>query len=196
MNDPLERRRHGSRIGPIAALLTIVVSFGCETTPATAPSKLLAARAALQPFKSQLMAALQAGLTTGYAAAIDACRVEAHEIARSHTTDRLRLGRTSHRLRNPANAPKPWLEPILDELREAQPGEIAYRLVPLDDGRAGYAEPIYLRPMCLGCHGDELDPETRRRLRERYPEDRATGFAAGEFRGLFWVELEADGEGV
>jgi rhodanese-related sulfurtransferase len=147
------------------------------------------AQRVLKPFKQRLMAALKAGLAEGPEPAIDACRLEAPRIADSLASDILRVGRTSHRLRNPANAPEPWMEPLLAELRAAEPGAIPHRVASIGDGRIGYVEPIYVQPPCLTCHGSDLGPSIRSRLREAYPSDQATGFAVGDFRGLFWVEL-------
>ena len=53
----------------------------------------------------------------------------------------------------------------------------------------GYVEPIMVQPMCLVCHGEALQPGVAAQIDERYPEDRATGFKAGDFRGVFWVEF-------
>jgi excinuclease UvrABC helicase subunit UvrB len=36
---------------------------------------------------------------------------------------------------------------------------------------------------CLACHGKTLAPQVAARLKELYPDDRATGYAAGEIRG-------------
>jgi hypothetical protein len=57
--------------------------------------------------------------------------------------------------------------------------------------KIGLLRPIAQRSLCATCHGrpDKLAPEVRRVLRERYPEDRAVGFAEGEIRGWFWVEV-------
>ncbi len=63
--------------------------------------------------------------------------------------------------------------------------------MPIGDGRVGYVEPITVQPLCLGCHGSTLAPGIADELNELYPDDRATGFAAGDFRGLFWVEFPA-----
>jgi hypothetical protein len=53
----------------------------------------------------------------------------------------------------------------------------------------GYVEPITIQPPCLACHGTQLDAAVRQKLAELYPEDRATGFAPGELRGMFWVTV-------
>jgi hypothetical protein len=148
--------------------------------------------ATLAPFKESLMAALREGLEQGAENAIQVCRVRAPELAAAAGSPAARVGRTSHRLRNPANAPRPWMEPILAEYR-SEGGGRGPRVVPLPDGRIGYAEPIFVQPMCLQCHGETLRPEVRERLRRLYPGDRAVGFRGGEFRGIFWVEFAPPG---
>jgi len=34
-----------------------------------------------------------------------------------------------------------------------------------------------------------LAPDLKAKLAELYPNDQATGYAAGDLRGVFWVEL-------
>ena len=50
-------------------------------------------------------------------------------------------------------------------------------------------EPVMMKPMCLACHGAEVAPEVQAAIAERYPDDRATGYRAGELRGVIWAEL-------
>ena len=64
-------------------------------------------------------------------------------------------------------------------------------MVALGAGRIGYAEPIFMKPLCVTCHGEALAAPVRERIAELYPEDRATGFRVGDFRGLFWAEFPA-----
>ena len=63
------------------------------------------------------------------------------------------------------------------------------------EARLGALFPIRLQPQCVQCHGkpEELSTEVRAALLDRYPDDRATGFAAGDLRGWFWVEVPAGG---
>ncbi|MFA9471730.1 MAG: DUF3365 domain-containing protein, partial [Deltaproteobacteria bacterium] len=92
------------------------------------------------------------------------------------------------RLRNPSNAPKPWMQPFL-QVYETDPERREPGVVLIDDKTVGYVEPIFLQPLCVTCHGAELAPDLKAKLGELYPEDQATGYAAGDFRGVFWVEL-------
>jgi hypothetical protein len=144
------------------------------------------AAAALLPFKQQLMQALQRGLEQGPAQAIDVCRLEAPAIAAA-SVDGVEIGRSSFRLRNPTNAPTVWQQVGLRHYLQSEDREPM--LINLEDGRVGYMEPIVMAPMCLACHGSELSVEVRDALAVHYPADQATGFAAGDLRGIFWVTL-------
>jgi hypothetical protein len=144
----------------------------------------------LQPFKRDLKQALTSGLEKGVAEAIDVCRVEAPAIADRHGSDAVRMGRTSHKLRNPGNAPPDWVAPLLAEYVDAR--RDGPTIVELDDGSAGYIEPIVTQPVCLACHGSTVAPEIAAQLEAAYPHDNATGFSVGDLRGLWWVTFPAD----
>lgn len=144
----------------------------------------------LSPFKRDLQEALRLGLTKGPVEAIGACRVQAPEIAKALSQDGISLGRTSHRLRNPANSPPEWVSPILGAYVDDS-ADRAPRVVPLPDNRFGYVEPIVIQPLCLTCHGEDLAPDVAARINELYPEDHATEFNDGDFRGVFWVDFPA-----
>lgn len=149
------------------------------------------AAATLQPFKQDLQAALQAGMASGGpVGAIDVCRIQVPALAMAATRPGVRIGRTSHRVRNPENAPAPWLEPLLE--RYLAGTAAGPQLVELGADYHGYVEPIMTQPLCLDCHGSNLAPEVSAQLATLYPDDRATGFAAGEFRGLFWVAFRGE----
>lgn len=144
------------------------------------------ARAALAPLKRGLMATLSAAMKNGPESAVDACRLAAPGIAEAAATPRYTVGRTSERLRNPANAAADWMRPLLD--RYARSPELsAGTVVALEGGAVGYVEPIRVKPLCTTCHGTSVDPDLLDHIRERYPDDRATGYAEGDLRGLFWV---------
>lgn len=161
--------------------LVTAVSF---TTPVSAADTPRGAEL-LQPFKQQMMGALKAGLAEGPSAAIEACSVQAPVIAAGLSVDDVAMGRTSHRLRNPANAGPDWATQVLRDYLDS--GDWRPRTVALDDGRVGYVEPIGTQALCLTCHGAQLAPEVADTIREQYPQDRAVGFAEGDLRGVFWV---------
>jgi hypothetical protein len=155
-----------------------------------APERPAAAAAAVARLREALGGALREALARGPEPAIDACRVEAPRLAREIAADGVAVGRTSHRLRNPANAPEDWMLPLLDAYRESEPAPGSFRTVDLGARGTGYVEPIYLQPLCATCHGESVDPALLEKIRALYPEDRATGFRVGELRGLFWAVVE------
>lgn len=136
---------------------------------------------------------LQAALATGSPAdAIRVCRDDAPGIAEGvERRMELRIGRTSHRLRNPENRPPAWAAALVASV-EDDPGAVAEPAVFRGaDGRIGAVFPIPTKSFCLTCHGPpgNVTEDVRAKLAELYPADRATGFDVGEPRGVFWVEV-------
>lgn len=147
----------------------------------------LAARDALF---QQLLGRLTEVLTDqGPAAAIQVCKDDAPRLAGEVGQQYgVAIGRTSHRLRNPANAPQDWAGPLVEQ-QVAEP-----QFVALEDDQLGVLLPIRLKPACLLCHGprEQIASEVKAALVAHYPDDQATGFQEGDLRGWFWVEVPAD----
>ena len=136
---------------------------------------------------SELMGELSAALDEGGpAAGITVCREKAPMVA-SHVSELygVEIGRTSHKLRNPANVAPDWAEPYVAEL-EDDPTYVAG-----PGGELGALLPIRLKAECEMCHGPQeaIDDEIMAAINESYPDDRAVGFTEGELRGWFWVEV-------
>ena len=186
---------------PRASLLLVTVLAAGGTLASDTPTAAQEARAkaAVAAFQADLKQVLTTALKSGPVPAIEACRGIAPELAKTHSKEGLRMGRTSERLRNPANTPPAWVAPALDELGEAPRGEWEAKSVPLPSGALGYVQPIVVGKMCLTCHGASLSPPVQEALARAYPKDRATGYAEGDLRGAFWVEvapLPATGAGA
>jgi len=150
------------------------------------------ARRTLVPLKQGLTTALQAALGESPQAAVEACRLAAPSITEAAQSETVRVGRTSHRTRNPENDPAPWMQPLLAHYLETPSQPRPPQIVDLGDEGTGYVEPIYLQQMCATCHGVEVDGDLLALIRERYPQDRAVGFMPGELRGLFWVVMQSE----
>lgn len=144
------------------------------------------AEASRDELASTLLTELQTALSTGgVAKGIEVCKQRAPEIASAvGQKHRVSIGRSSSRLRNPSNVGPGWAAP---SLVEATPRFFREQ----KDGRLGALFPIVLGPQCVVCHGkqDALSSEVKAALAEHYPTDRATGFAPGDLRGWFWVEV-------
>jgi hypothetical protein len=136
----------------------------------------------------ELNSALEQG---GPTLAIKSCHLDATRVAqRIGRQEGVAAGRTSDRLRNPLNAPRPWAAPLVKANAGRRARDVDGFAVDLGD-KVGVIRPIAYRARCAGCHGQ---PETfgsaiRAELEERYPRDRATGFEEGEIRGWYWVEM-------
>jgi hypothetical protein len=133
----------------------------------------------------------------GYDGALRACSETAPRLTREW---RQRTGnearRVSLRQRNADNVPDAWERGALEEMerrkRDGQPVSEHYAAVEEDGRRVlRYLQPLLTAPVCLNCHGavDDLAPEIRELLAQRYPGDRATGYASGDIRGAITVKV-------
>ena len=176
---------------PLMIVLTCVVMLAAcsKTEPVAQVDPAGQGAALLVPFKTKLKHELVTGMQAGLDEAIVACNTAAPGIAASLSIDGVVMGRSSHKLRNPANAAPDWVALWIESYLAGQSQPVS---IELEDGRHGYIEPIMPQPLCLICHGQDLQPEVAEKLAQLYPEDQATGFAEGDFRGVFWVEFQAD----
>ncbi|MCK6555956.1 DUF3365 domain-containing protein [Candidatus Binatia bacterium] len=185
-----------------AFTLTLVLSSGAGAgepasySPDTVPAALqpAAARAtqAMTQLQPRLLQMLTAALNEGGpAAAIRVCKADAPALAAAAGKEfGVEIGRTSFRLRNPKNAPRPWAQPFVAAAAGRKAGAVPARVVDLGKGRVGVLRPIPMQPLCVACHGprDRIDPAVRAALAEAYPADEAVGFEDGEVRGFIWAE--------
>lgn len=144
--------------------------------------------------QSRLFAALDSG---GPAHAITYCADSAQALSARHTAEGVYIRRVSLRVRNPTNRPDSAEERDLrrlDSLKAAGalPGEVA-RMGRLSTGEpvVEYLRPIVVQERCLACHGarDQLAAPVRRLIADRYPDDQATGYQAGDLRGMISVRV-------
>lgn len=149
------------------------------------------ARKAVGPFKKELKETLMAAMKESPVKAIDVCAKEAPRMAADASKGGVTVGRSAFKLRNPGNAPKPWVQAAMEDLAKATPGSDASKAVRLPGGRTGYAEAIWVQAPCLVCHGAALAPAVDEALEARYPDDVARGYTEGDFRGVFWAEVDA-----
>ncbi len=179
------------RFKTLAALVMLVTISACDRSKIDEAEFKERGAEAVLPFKKSLKGALVAGMKDGPVNAISACQVEAPKLAAAASNESVRVGRASHKLRNPANAPKPWMEALLTRY-EQDPESREPAVVVIDDKWVGYVEPIFVQPLCVTCHGDPIAPELAAKLDAAYPSDQARGYAAGDLRGVFWAELARD----
>lgn len=203
-----------TRIGFVVFAAGLAISFALASPrPSRAGSSAAAAdakrttaeaeaRAAIAGLAARLKDHLGAALKAdGPLGAVAACQAIAPEAERAAgTPDRLTIRRTALRVRNTANAPDAFearvLQGFVDKARAgADVTTLVHAEVVEADGKALLrvmtAIPMLDQP-CLACHGSDVKPEVARRIAELYPQDRATGFKAGDVRGAFSVVRPLD----
>ena len=190
--------------------LLIVITLGLTAfTPVVhatdVSAEVAASRATAQEFmqtlKQELQAAMQEG---GPVNAVSVCNLTAPAIASTYSVrNGWDVGRTSLKLRNPANAPDAWEQAVLVSFEERKragedPANMEYYEVVSEDGSdtLRYMKAIPTAPLCLACHGEQLDSIVKTRIETLYPEDQALGYKAGDIRGAFTISqpLPAAGE--
>jgi hypothetical protein len=155
---------------------------------------------------SSLGAALNNALAdSGPEGAIGVCRDTAPALAGALSRQTgWKVARVSLRPRNPMiGQPDVWEQEVLerfDDAAAAAKGPAALQfgeIVSEPDGRYfRYMQALPVKPLCLTCHGTEktIPPSVRTRLEQDYPNDRATGYYAGEIRGAVTIKRKLDNQ--
>ena len=176
----------------------LILAFAALATPAFSADKAALVdegKALMARFGGTLKDALLLAISEGGPShAIGVCNERAPEIAASIANDSgWTVARSSHRLRNPDNAPDAFTAATIEDFltREAA-GEKAADMVRTEiveeDGRNVFrlVKAIPTAGVCLNCHGaDEVTPEVEVQLNSLYPSDQARGFTEGQMRGVF-----------
>ena len=142
--------------------------------------------------QARLMSAMQEG---GIEEAITACAEDALVISAEVSEETgLEIGRTSLRVRNPANAPDAWESATFEVFEEARASGVNQMAMQYSEvvGEEGayefrWMKPIFLGEFCATCHGTDVAPDVQAAIDAVYPDDHATGFEVGDIRGAFTV---------
>ncbi len=182
-------------------VVCLLISAGGGTVRADYDAALLKGRSAATALTDTLGTRMARSIKeSGPEGAMSVCawqaRALADEVGRK---EGVTVKRTALRLRNPANAPDAYEKELLARLAaRARAGDLPDESLDQrnEGGRAvyRYAKPLSVGPACLACHGrdGEIPGEVRKLLETRYPEDAATGYAEGEFRGIVSVVIPAN----
>lgn len=154
-----------------------------------------AARALVSGFMNDLKGELMSAMKHGGAVnAISACQLKAPEIADGFSGKTWSIKRVTEKPRNPLNNANPHEREILkmfaDTLKQLQ----FFDEWADPETRTGYTyyRPITIGRFCLKCHGDStsLDEKVALALQDKYPDDKAIDYSAGDLRGMFVVTIE------
>lgn len=160
-------------------------------SPTTALEK--EARELIKAFAGELKPALQSAMQQGGPAeAVKVCSEKAPAIAtRLSEESGWQVKRVSLKPRNPDAAPDAFEEKQLKgfNLRRKN-GESPANINTgqMTDNGYRYMQAQGVEPLCLSCHGKQIDPATQKALEAAYPGDKATGYSLGEIRGAFSLQ--------
>ena len=139
---------------------------------------------------SSLMKQMKSG---GPKQAIPFCNTAALPFTKEIVTKyNVAIKRTSHRLRNGKNRPNTDEKRVLDSyLLSLSEGKSLMPMIKKEaDGKVHFYAPIKVENKCLACHGSvgkEVKKETYNLIKSLYPNDKATGFKAGDLRGVMSI---------
>gem|GEM_PF-557202 len=148
----------------------------------------------METVRGLLMQEIQKG---GFASAVRVCSELAQEMtSRFSKQTGHYIRRVSLRYRNPNNIPDEYETKRLLEfesfLREKRLSEEYVEIVE-EKGvpYLKYLKPLTVGALCITCHGpkENIPLEVQAILKERYPDDRATGFLVGDLRGAISVKI-------
>jgi hypothetical protein len=181
------------------AIAAVLIGVLPAAAPAAADPDALAAeaRGVIQGFMGELKGELQGAMKEGGPVkAIDVCNQAAPGITKAHSERTgWEVGRTSLKVRNPANAADAWETRVMQAFEarkahgEAPAGIDHFAVVERDGGKVfRYMKAIPTEEVCTKCHGEAIAAPVAAKLDGLYPQDRARGFREGDLRGAFTLE--------
>ncbi|WP_461482500.1 Tll0287-like domain-containing protein [Porticoccus sp.] len=183
-----------AKIGYLSLLPTLLLALllpgqlwgGADTTDALQREAEAIVKQFAGTLKPRLMSAIQQG---GPVNAISVCAETAPAIAQQLSdASGWQVKRVSLRARNPGATPDDWEKAMLEQFDQRRASGEAVTGIDTAETVGGsfrYLKAQAVEPLCLSCHGTSLDSAVEKALKQYYPDDRATGYQAGEVRGAF-----------
>ena len=129
--------------------------------------------------------------------AINVCSDTAAEMTQIYSEKNdVIVKRASFKNRNDNNKPDEFEEKAIAEFSKLLiSGKLTPDISLIEQAKIGdkdlvkFAKPILVEAPCLNCHGSEaqISDNVNEVLKEKYPEDKATGYAIGDLRGVISV---------
>lgn len=129
----------------------------------------------------------------GPSQAIKYCSIQAIPTTDSISKqEKVTISRVSHRNRNPNNIASAAESELINRyISQINAGSTLSPTLKANGSQTIFYSPIVIAmPTCLKCHGklgQDLQPDVQETLQKLYLNDKATGFAQGELRGLFKI---------
>ena len=192
----------------LAIVLSVIASlafFGCRNSNKKTSNHLSDEELSLyQKTGSDLAASTQKVLASnlvgtiqerGTLEALEFCNIQAIPLTDSMSVElEAHIKRVTDQPRNPNNlAGKSELEYIQTAKTALIEGKEITPSIQYSNGKVTGYYPIITNQLCMQCHGSEetqIDEQTLAKIKELYPEDKATGYDIGELRGIWVVEMK------
>jgi len=180
----------------VLATLLSALPFYSASADTTTKQRAAESKKVVKEFMGQLKSELQFSMKAGGpTSAISVCKDRAPAIAKDLSNKYgWTVGRTSLKLRNPENVPDAWEAKVLKSFETRKnTGEnvkpMAHFEEVTENGNSSFRfmKAIPMGKPCLVCHGDNISAEVSLKLKEAYPNDKATGFKMGDVRGAFSI---------
>ncbi len=125
------------------------------------------------------------------------CSNKASDIAKEVSKkfpEGVRVYRTSLKIRNEANKPDAKDKEILEQLAKSIEDKTFKKkptVVKLDNNKTRVYVPLIVEKACTVCHGDaeKINPEIKKIIASKYPNDKAVDFKEGSLRGVIVAEM-------
>jgi hypothetical protein len=187
--------------GPVAvSVCAVLLLSGTGNGENSMVARREAAQKTAMGFMKQLVSALKKEMAAGGpAGAVSVCSDLAPTIAGKISRETgWRVTRVGTRVRNPLlGMPDAWEQKVLvDFEKRAAKGEDIDKMsfseiVTEPSGKFfRFMKAVAVKPQCLVCHGSEeqIAPQVKALLKERYPHDRAINYKAGDLRGAISIK--------
>jgi hypothetical protein len=138
---------------------------------------------------TELQRAMREG---GVSNAIQYCNLTALSITDSLSVFySAKIKRTSDKVRNPQNtATDSELVTLNNYKEQLENQEVLKPTIKTISGEKVFHAPIILSNMCLNCHGQKDKIKDYKSIAALYPNDKATGYAAGDLGGIWSVTFK------
>ena len=171
---------NNSKIGKAPIIIKEVEQAIAQETSQKVRANIELGKTRIGEYAKKLKQQLMTGLQEGADKAVKSCK-DFVEQQQAHPTKR-----TSLKYRNPANKPNALFAEILTKMEKTRPKSMHL----VKRGEARYlVKPIYVKPLCVTCHGSTIAKPIQAKLKQHYPKDRATQYQVGDFRGVFYTKL-------
>ena len=149
---------------------------------------------AFTALSTELRTALTKG---GVAEAVNSCHVSAQFLTDSVAASLgATIRRTTLKPRNPVNAPDAREAEVLASYQQrADSGLPLQPQLAHEHETVYYYAPILMQDLCLKCHGtpgETISEQDYALILEKYPDDQAIGYKAGDWRGMWSIAFDAE----